>query len=257
MPPRSRAPRRRPSSLRTWRHHWALPCVAAAAILVLDAVAQARTWPLVVRGLLDEPAHVLTAWVVVAALAGYLPRTVALWALVAAVAIDVDHVPLYLSDYAFAADGGRPPTHSLGVAAALLLVAALPRAPRAALAGAALGVLLHLCRDLATGPGVALTWPFQDTAVVVPYEGYVVAVALVAGIASGRRLRRARRARSAEEPAPASPGPAETTAVAERAVGTPAVVLVRLAGMATRADGTVHGRRAPTGRPLHGLGGVG
>jgi inner membrane protein len=35
---------------------------AVVTILVLDAVASARQWPLVVQGLLDEPAHLLTAW---------------------------------------------------------------------------------------------------------------------------------------------------------------------------------------------------
>jgi membrane-bound metal-dependent hydrolase YbcI (DUF457 family) len=46
----------------------------------------------------------------------------------------------------------------------------------------AVGLLFHLVRDLATGPGVPLLWPFGHP-VLMPYSVYVV-VLVVAAIAA-------------------------------------------------------------------------
>src|SRR4051794_20475430 len=156
----------------------AVPLVLVASVFALDRIDCARDWPVPVVGLLDEPAHLATAWLaaprdgpvpVVGLLADPAPlapawlalapvpaavtsRRVWLPALVAVCAIDLDHVPLYLSGGRFAVDGGRPPTHCLATAAILLLLpgAARPRAPWAPWGAPRL--VLHFLPDLATGP---------------------------------------------------------------------------------------------------------
>jgi inner membrane protein len=156
-------------------------------VLLLDAVQQARPWPVPVLGLLDEPAHVATAWLGLAALAPrVMPRRTWWVALAASVIIDVDHVPLYLTGGAFAVDGGRPPTHCLLTVSALLLLGATGSTSRWAL-GAAAGVLLHLLRDLATGPGVPLLWPYIEASARIPHAVYVAVLVALAVLAATRR----------------------------------------------------------------------
>jgi inner membrane protein len=143
-------------------------------------------WSVPVVGLLDEPAHLLTAWLFLGSLPGRPSRRFAAWALAGAVAIDVDHIPLYLGWAAIGTPGGRPVTHSLVTVGVLLVVAGAPRLRVPAL-GLAVGVLLHLIRDLATGPGVPLRWPLSEESVVLPYAvefGALTVAALVAVVVS-------------------------------------------------------------------------
>jgi inner membrane protein len=183
-----RAPRGRSSGgLRTpWssglRVPAAVPVAALVAIGLLDVVAALRTWPTAVVGLLDWPAHLLTAWLFLAALGFRLSTRVQAWALVGAIAIDVDHVPLYLHWHLIPAPGGRPVTHSLATVVLLLAVAAVPRL-RAVAAGLALGLLLHLSRDVVTGPGVTLGWPVSELGVRLPYPLYVAALVVTTAVA--------------------------------------------------------------------------
>ncbi len=97
--------------------------------------------------------------------------------------IDLDHVPLVLWGGPVTEFGGRPVTHSLATVAVLTAAAlAVPRV-RLVAGGLAVGVVLHLVRDLATGPGVPLFWPLRPENVLVPYWVYallVVAAAVVA-----------------------------------------------------------------------------
>ncbi|MGY1696288.1 MULTISPECIES: metal-dependent hydrolase [unclassified Geodermatophilus] len=164
---------------------WA-PATLLLGVLLLDAVQFARPWPVPVVGLLDEPAHLATAWLGLAALAPrHTPRAAWWAALVAAVAIDLDHVPLYLTDGAFAVDGGRPPTHSLLVVAVSTVLAGALRAWW--LLGVAAGLVLHLLRDVATGPGAALLWPASEAAVRLPYPAYATALLGLGLLATARR----------------------------------------------------------------------
>lgn len=173
-----------------------LAAVAAlAVVLLLDTVAAARPWPLVVIGLLDEPAHFLTAWLLLTALLPDRSRALLPWALVAVVLIDVDHLPLFLWGVGAVAEFGRPVTHSLALAAALLVLSWTGGRVRTPLRGLALGVLLHLVRDLATGPGVPLLWPLDDSSVLAPYPAYVALLCLVTAVA----VLRAGRSRVAAE----------------------------------------------------------
>jgi inner membrane protein len=152
---------------------------AVVAIGALDLVGEAASWPVVVRGLLDEPAHLLTAYVLLLAMGRPLvPGGRDAWALTGAVLIDVDHLPQFLGFPGWAVAGGRPPTHSLALVL-VLLGAGLAGRRVAAARYLAIGVLLHFVRDLATGPGVPLLWPLRGS-VLLPYAGYAALMCLAA-----------------------------------------------------------------------------
>ena len=167
----------------------ARPVAALAVILLLDVVLAARDWPVPVLGALDEPAHLLTAWLVLAAASA---RTTALrllpWVLAGAVLLDLDHVPLFLGLDVTATQSGRPVTHSLTTVGVLLAASAAVRPWRTALAGLALGAATQLLRDLSTGPGVPLVWPALWADVRLPYLPYLLALLALAVAATARRL---------------------------------------------------------------------
>jgi inner membrane protein len=119
------------------------------------------------------------------------PRLAArsLWpALIASMAIDIDHIPGRLGADWLTAGTPRPYTHSLAVVSALLLGAALWRRRRPELLGVASGVAIHLGRDLAEG-GVPLLWPLSRTGVAVPQGSYLAAMALVIAVGAYRARR--------------------------------------------------------------------
>jgi inner membrane protein len=148
----------------------AAPAAGFCLILLIDGALRATAPPLPVLALLDESAHLLTAALVLAT----LPRAVVNlwpWVLASAVAIDVDHLPIYLGASWFAVNGGRPPSHSLALVLPLLAGAARP-ALRKPLLGLAAGVSTHLVRDMATGPGVPLLWPLLQENLLIPYLVY-------------------------------------------------------------------------------------
>ena len=153
-----------------------------AGVGALDAVITARRWSVPMLAGLDWPAHVATAALALGALPPRLRPASAGWALAGSVAIDLDHVPLYLGlDRVAAHPGGRPVTHSLATPAALLAGARLTQGRvRAALAGLSGGVLLHFVRDVGTGPGLPLLWPFSRRDVRIPYAAYLAPVAAAA-----------------------------------------------------------------------------
>ena len=172
------------------------PVLALAAVCLLDAVHFARHWPVPVAGLLDEPAHLLTTWLIGTAAAG--PRLRATWtrmlpwALAGSVVIDLDHLPVYLWSAPIALPGSRPVTHSLAAVAVLLAVAAATRRRvRTAALGLAVGVTLHLVRDVATGPGIPLLWPVDPSDVQLPYGIYLAALVVAAAVAARRPRGRA------------------------------------------------------------------
>jgi inner membrane protein len=152
---------------------------ALTVVLALDAVVD-KDWPLPLVGLFDEIGHLATAWVLLVALLPYKYQSLAPWALLGAVLIDVDHIPLYLWDVAATHPEGRPITHSLTFVLVLLALSRLHRRLRTPLSGLALGVLLHLLRDIVTGPGASLFWPIDETSVLVPYSLYVGVLCLAA-----------------------------------------------------------------------------
>jgi inner membrane protein len=148
----------------------------------LDLLAASRDWHLAAIGVLDEPAHLLTAALVLALLPRSFATRVGAWALAASMAIDLDHIPLYTFAPGFATEGGRPPTHSLGTILVLLLAGLLVPRWRAAFVGIASGVGLHFLRDIGTGPGLSLGWPIVPENIRIPYYAYFAVMAVVAGL---------------------------------------------------------------------------
>jgi inner membrane protein len=134
--------------------------------------------------LIDEPAHMLTAVLLLLALvaAGFRPSAAFVAAaLVASVAIDLDHLPRYLGWDGLSAGVPRPYTHSLFTPVLLIVVGQLAGGGWREIGfGAAFGVTAHLLRDLGTGLGVPLVWPLSRTAVAVPYAVVATMLVLVA-----------------------------------------------------------------------------
>jgi inner membrane protein len=171
-----------------------LAIALVGAIVVLDLL-----WSLiegstgtVAYGIVDEPAHLATCLIVllaVVALSGRrppLPFVVA--ALVASVAIDVDHIPAYLGWNGLTGTLPRPYSHSLLVVLLLLGFGhASRRTARQVSYGLAFGVAAHLFRDLATGPGVPFLWPLTDATFTLPYAVCAALLALAALAAPARR----------------------------------------------------------------------
>lgn len=149
-------------------------------------------------GALDEIAHFLTMLIVLWALGPRVWKRFGVPALAASVLIDLDHVPQYLGHDFLTQGTPRPYPHSLLTIVVVLVAAALWRRRRDLLLGIALGLVVHLWRDLSEyGSGVALLWPFSDhsfsssQAVYLPIMG-----AFMAGAAVRCRRRRHSRARA-------------------------------------------------------------
>jgi inner membrane protein len=148
----------------------------------------------ILYGLVDEPAHLATCAVAVCVLVlcgRELSRSFVIGALVASVAIDLDHVPQHLGLDFLTAGTSRPYLHcALSVLIPALAAVALPKW-RPVLLGIAFGFALHLIRDLVTGPGVPLALPFSEASVRLPYLLYAVALgaAAAACLFAAARLR--------------------------------------------------------------------
>ena len=142
---------------------WTVPVLLAAVALAFDAADRRVPFSILASGALDEVAHLVTGALGLLALSCFIdvPRRFYVAGLIASVAIDLDHIPLYLG---VGNPYQRPVTHSLATVA-IVVVAAASRRHRAVLAGVAAGLLIHFARDIAEGPpGVRMLWPFQDTA---------------------------------------------------------------------------------------------
>jgi membrane-bound metal-dependent hydrolase YbcI (DUF457 family) len=142
----------------------------AATALAFDAIDRRIPFGVWTTGPVDEVAHVCTAALGLLVLACFVaaPRRFYVAALIVSVAIDVDHIPLYLGMLGNQAQ--RPVTHSLSTVAVVAAAAVASRRHRATLAGVGTGLVLHFARDLAEGyPGVRIFWPLQDKSWVVSY----------------------------------------------------------------------------------------
>lgn len=134
--------------------------------------------------LVDEPAHLATCMVALLALAAFMPasppRRFAAAALLASMAIDVDHIPGYLGSHLLNGGLPRPYGHSALLVVAVVGVgwASRRRDVREVSLGVAFGISTHLFRDLATGPGVPLFWPISGDVVTFPYAIFACGLAL-------------------------------------------------------------------------------
>jgi len=132
-----------------------------------------------VGGILDEPAHLATAVLVLANLPATGPAWRAGYA-VGAVAVDADHLPLVPIRHTLRKETPRPPAHTLFVPVALALAARLTRAhAREILLGAAAGTCIHFLRDLGTGTGLVPVQPLVRWRTKAPSKAYELAMALL------------------------------------------------------------------------------
>ena len=141
---------------------------------------------------LDWIGHVLTMLLIAWAAGSLFRRRWLISAVVASVAIDVDHIPRYLGSSILTAGTSRPVTHSLATVLVLLAFSVVASRWRDVAIGAAFGVAGHLWRDLAEphGAGVALLWPLSDQTLSTPAAAYLGSVGALALVALGRRERR-------------------------------------------------------------------
>jgi inner membrane protein len=138
-------------------------------------------------GPLDEVAHLLTTLIVLWALGSRVCDRFLLPALVASVAIDLDHVPRALGNDVLTHGTPRPYTHSALTVLVVLLAAALWRTRRDVLLGIAIGLTIHFWRDMAeSDAGVALAWPVSDHVFVLSHTGYLLAMAVFVIVAAAR-----------------------------------------------------------------------
>jgi inner membrane protein len=172
-----------------------LAFVAAIVIAAADAALQFVHPSVVLAGALDEPAHAATTVLLLAAFGWPLGWRFAVAAVIASMAIDLDHIPHYLGTRFLTAGTHRPYTHSWVTPAFFAVLAAALRGRWRVIAlGAELGLIGHLFRDMAepgTTTGVPLFWPFSDASLRLPYLVYalVMAAALVATIVRARSRR--------------------------------------------------------------------
>ena len=115
----------------------------AGVALGFDALNRRVPFGLLSTGPLDEVAHLATAALGLMVLACFVdaPRRFYVAALIASVAIDLDHIPLYLG--LLGDDGQRPVTHSLLTVLVVAGAAAVSRRHRVVLAGVVTGLLIH------------------------------------------------------------------------------------------------------------------
>lgn len=149
-------------------------------MLAADSLLLSRGLPTALAALVDEPAHVATALLFLAVLGQNVARRYWVPVAVAAVAIDVDHVPAALGWYFLTEGTSRPYTHSLlTLVVVLVIAAALRKQARYTGLAVLLGLAAHLFRDLATGK-VALFWPLSDYGFHLPYIWYAAAILFAA-----------------------------------------------------------------------------
>jgi membrane-bound metal-dependent hydrolase YbcI (DUF457 family) len=171
--------------------------LAAAVFVAVDVADQSAGSSSLTAGLLDETAHLLTTLFVVLAIGGLLVDKLLVPALIASVAIDLDHIPGELGQRWLTAGAPRPYTHSLLTIAVVLLAAGLWRRRRLILLGVALGLALHFWRDTAEpGTGVALLWPLSDEGFSTSQLSYLIIMGAAFGVAMWRTLRWQRNFRS-------------------------------------------------------------
>jgi len=153
-----------------WTRLWAYPMLLAGIALAFDAADRRVPFSVLASGPLDEVAHLAFAAMGMLVLACLidLPRRFYAAALIASVAIDLDHIPLYLG--LLGNQDQRPVTHSLGTVIIFVAAAVASRRHRVVFAGIVTGLVLHFARDIAEGPpGVRMLWPIQQTAWTASY----------------------------------------------------------------------------------------
>ena len=188
------------SSRRALRRRTLTAALAPFSIVAVDAWrARHPHCPLIVHGMLDESAHLLTALVVTESVFSQRSRAFRAAVLVASVLIDFDHIPAYTGHRWLDRGAPRPYPHSLTTLAAIGALARSRSANSDIALGLFTGTALHLWRDLSEpGTGVPLLWPSTRRSFNIGYCNYSAALlALGLGAAIVRR--------ASQAPAPNSP----------------------------------------------------
>jgi inner membrane protein len=160
---------------------------SVATVLAADWTIRKVRPPWLLIGLLDEPAHVATAALVLVNLPERSPEWSAGF-MAGSVLPDVDHVPLLFSRTLPQVDDPRPVTHGLLALAAPTVIGAVASGPlRDYARGAAAGGLAHFARDLAVGTGVTLLRPLTRRSFRVPHPLYTAALVALAIRGASRR----------------------------------------------------------------------
>lgn len=158
---------------------WTL-LASAAWVVVLHPILHAVGSDVLLLGPLDWTGHLATAVLLLASVRRPLSKAFVISALIASVAIDLDHVPKFLGTDALTAGTPRPYTHSAtSVLFALLVASVLRGRGRQIALGTAFGLVAHLFRDLATYL-VPLGWPVWYAGVGIPFWPEVAVLALLA-----------------------------------------------------------------------------
>jgi inner membrane protein len=131
-------------------------------------------------GPLDEIAHLMTTLLVLWMLGPRVCQCFLVPALIASVAIDLDHVPGRLGIDWLTKGTPRPYTHSLLTVAIVLAVGLVWPRRRRLLIGVAIGLVIHFLRDVGEpGSGVALLWPLSYHAFEYSHRVYVITMVVV------------------------------------------------------------------------------
>ena len=138
-------------------------------------------------GPLDELAHLLTTLLFFWALGPRARERFLVPALIASVAIDLDHIPGRLGVDWLTAGTPRPYTHSLLTIAVVFAIALLWRRRRDLMLGLAIGLAIHFWRDTMEGDsGVSLFWPISNHPFQYPHGVYLAAMAVFVLIGAAR-----------------------------------------------------------------------
>lgn len=163
---------------------------AATILLALSDLGAGLTEDTVFPGgPLDETAHVLTTLLAFWAFWPAVRRRILIPALIASVVIDADHIPGQLGVMWLTDGTPRPYTHSLLTILIVLACAWRWRRQREVALGVAIGLTLHLARDLGEGgAGVSLLWPVSYHSYQYPHGAYAAAMAIIVVLAGRRCL---------------------------------------------------------------------
>lgn len=162
---------------------WALAAAGAAlSILTGDHLVAGRELSTLASAAWDEPAHALTAFVLLGVFG--LPYLKKFWVAVlsGSVLFDVDHLPAELGFRVLTRGTDRPYSHSLTTVILMLLLASvLARPAKGQALALAVAFVAHLFRDLAEGASVPLLWPLTSHGFRLDYRVY--AAVLITGAA--------------------------------------------------------------------------
>jgi len=152
-----------------------------------DFVLRRHHLPFVPNALTDEPAHAVTAVLVVAAVYTLVrrpwDRRILVSALLGGTLIDVDHLPAAFGCDIVTAGTDRPYSHSLLTLGALVVVVICTAGTRRERCGVAcLALASHFARDFVDGGGVPLFWPVSKHGVTMPYVLYAAGLIACLGI---------------------------------------------------------------------------